>query len=62
MKITEAIVLAGSLLASLVFAADIVLWPAEMPQPGPLTVRDYSCIVVQDQIVCERNRTLIAIR
>ncbi|MCW5622733.1 MAG: hypothetical protein KIS79_16610 [Burkholderiales bacterium] len=62
MKITEAIVLAGSLLASLVFAADIVAGLAEVPQPGPLAVRDYSCTIVQDQIVCERNRTLIAIR
>jgi len=25
-------------------------------------VRDYSCAVVQDQVVCDRDRTMIALR
>jgi hypothetical protein len=62
MTFIESLVLVGSLLATLIFAADVATWPAEAQQTGPLAVRDYSCAVVQDQVVCERNRTMIALR
>ncbi len=62
MKPSEVLVLVGSLLATVVFAADVSTWPADLLQPGAPAARDYSCTVVQDEVVCERNRTLIANR
>jgi len=62
MTFIESLVLTGSLLATLMFAADIATWPVEAQQTGPLSVRDYSCAVVQDQVVCDRDRTMIALR
>lgn len=61
MRLTETLVFAVSLLASLVFAADLFARPLELDlkQPG---VRDYSCSVVQDEVVCDQDRTLIASR
>jgi len=62
MKFTEALVLAMSLLAVLFFAADMLTWPVDPRQMGATGVRDYSCSVVQDQIVCDRDRVLIGLR
>ncbi len=62
MKLTEAIVLILSILASVVFAADVSTWPADQLQTKALAVRDYSCTVVQGEVVCDRDRTMIAVR
>ena len=62
MKLTEALVLILSTLASLVFAAEIFTWPADQLQTEALAVRDYSCTVVQGEVVCDRDRTMMALR
>lgn len=64
MRLTETLVFAVSLHASLVFAADLFARPLELDleQPGTPGVRDYSCSVVQDEVVCDQDRTLIASR
>lgn len=62
MKFTETLVFAASLLASLVFAADLFAWPLDPDRASMLGVRDHSCSVVQDEVVCDQDRTLIANR